>query len=384
MTPVRVVVAPDKFKGSLTATDVAARVTVGLHRVVPGAQVVQVPVADGGDGTVDAAVAAGYERVPVVACGPTGELVRTSFARRGDDVVIELASVCGSARLPDGRPEPQASSSYGVGQVLRAAVTAGARRVVLGIGGSASTDGGAGLLQALGVRVTTADGIDVARGGTALARVAAVDLSPLPAVLAGVELVVAGDVDNPLTGANGAAAVYGPQKGASPEQVTRLDATLSHWARVISRATGTDHAGDPGSGAAGGVGFAAVAALGATLRPGIEVVLELVGLPAQLPGTDLVITGEGALDAQTLAGKAPAGVTAAARLAGVRAIAVCGRATLGVEESRRAGIAAVYALTDLEPDITRCQAEAGPLLERLSEIVARSELSPAPMAQQRS
>lgn len=370
----RVVVAPDKFKGSLTATEAAVRITAGLHHVVPDAQVIQVPVADGGDGTVDAAVAAGFERVPVVACGPTGEAVRTSFARRGDEAVVEMASVCGLVRLPYGRLEPEASSSYGVGLAVRAAVSGGARRVVLGIGGSASTDGGAGFLQALDVRVTTADGGDVERGGTALARVDAVDLSGLPAAFGDVELLVAADVDNPLTGANGAAAIYGPQKGASPDQVTRLDAALTHWAQVINRATGTDHAADPGAGAAGGLGFAAVAALGATLRPGIELVLELVGLAAHLAAADLVITGEGSLDPQTLAGKAPLGVAAAARAAGVRVIAVCGRTTLGVEHLRQAGIAAAYPLTDLEPDVARCQADAGPLLERLGAVVARSEL----------
>lgn len=370
----RVVVAPDKFKGSLTAPEVAAHVTAGLHRVVPQAQVTQLPVADGGDGTVDAAVAAGFERVPITACGPTGVPVRTSFARKGDEVVIELAGVCGMARSPGARLAPETSSSYGVGEVVRAAVAAGAHRIVLGIGGSASTDGGAGFLQALGVRVTTADGSEVDRGGTALAGVAAIELSALPAGFADVELVVAGDVDNPLIGPNGAAAVYGPQKGAAPDQVARLNAALARWAEVVSRATGTDHAARPGAGAAGGVGFAAVAVLGAKLRPGIDLVLELTGLPAHVAGADLVITGEGSLDAQTLAGKAPLGVAAAARRAGVRVIAVCGRTTWGMEECEQAGIAAVYALTDIEPDLARCRAEAGPLLERVGAIVARSEL----------
>ncbi len=373
----RVVVAPDKFKGSLTAIEVAAHVSVGLRRVIADLDVIQCPMADGGDGTVDAAVAAGFTRVPVTASGPTGAPVRTSFARRGDEAVVEMASVCGLVLLPGGRFEPETSSSYGLGEVVRAAVEGGARRVVLGIGGSASTDGGTGFLQALGIRVLTAAGADVGRGGTALAEVAAVDLSTLPAAFAQVEVVVAGDVDNPLLGANGAAAVYGPQKGASADQVERLDTALTRWAQVLARATGTDLATHPGAGAAGGVGFAAMAGLGAAMRPGIELVLELVGLRDYLPTADLVVTGEGSLDRQSLSGKAPVGVADAARRAGVRTVAVCGRTSLDVGELHRAAITAAYALTDLEPDVARCLAEAGPLLERIGAVVARSQLSAA-------
>lgn len=373
----RVVVAPDKFKGSLTAIEVAAHVSFGLRRVIADLDVIQCPVADGGDGTVDAAVATGFTRVPVTASGPTGTPVRSSYARRGDEAVIEMASVCGLVLLPGGHFEPEASSSYGLGEVVRTAVEAGARRVVLGIGGSASTDGGAGFLQALGIRVLTTVGADVGRGGAALAEVAAVDLATLPAAFAEVEVVVAGDVDNPLLGTNGAAAVYGPQKGASAAQVKRLDAALTTWAQVLARATGTDLAMHPGAGAAGGVGFAAMAGLGAAMRPGIELVLELVGLRDYLPGADLVITGEGSLDRQSLAGKAPVGVADAARRAGVRTVAVCGRTSLDVGELHRAAIAAAYALTDLEPDVARCMAQAGSLLERIGALVARSQLSTA-------
>ena len=374
----RVVVAPDKFKGSLTALDVAAHIAVGLRSVVAGLEVIQCPVADGGDGTVDAAVAAGHTRVPVTASGPTGERVRTSLARKGDEAVIELASVCGLGLLPGGRFAPETSSSYGLGEVVRAAVADGVRRIMLGIGGSASTDGGAGFLQALGIRVLDAAGNDVARGGAALMDAASVDFSALPTEFGSVELVVASDVDNPLVGPDGAAAIFGPQKGASGEQIARLDAALTNWARVLGHATGTDLVTRPGAGAAGGVGFAAMAGLGASRRPGIDVVLDLVGLHEHLFGADLVITGEGSLDRQSLAGKAPIGVAAAARRAGVRVVAVCGRNSLDVGELRRAGIAAAYALTDLESDVARCLSEAGPLLERIGAIVARGELSAAP------
>jgi glycerate 2-kinase len=366
----RVVVAPDKFKGSLTAAQVAARVAAGLARAAPGAEVVEVPVADGGDGTLEAAVEAGYRRVPVQAEGPTGEPVETAYAERDGVAVVELADVSGLGRLPGGRLAARAASSYGTGQVIRAALDAGCRRVVLGIGGSAGTDGGAGLVQALGGRLDGADGGEVGRGGAALAAVRSLDLAGLHPALATAEVVVASDVDNPLLGPGGAAAVYGPQKGASPADVAELDAALARWADAVRRATGRDEAATPGAGAAGGVGFAALAVLGATLRPGIDLVLDLVGFRAVLPGARLVITGEGSLDRQTLHGKAPAGVAAAARAAGIPVVAVAGRSLLPPSELEPAGILAAYALTDIEPDPERCMAEAGPLLERLAERVA--------------
>jgi glycerate kinase len=366
----RVVVAPDKFKGSLTAAQVAARVAAGLARAAPGAEVVEVPVADGGDGTLEAAVEAGYRRVPVQAEGPTGEPVETAYAERDGVAVVELADVSGLGRLPGGRLAARAASSYGTGQVIRAALDAGCRRVVLGIGGSAGTDGGAGMVQALGGRLAGEHGGEVGRGGAALAAVRSLDLAGLHPALATAEVVVASDVDNPLLGPGGAAAVYGPQKGASPADVAELDAALARWADAVRRATGRDEAATPGAGAAGGVGFAALAVLGATLRPGIDLVLDLVGFGTVLPGARLVITGEGSLDRQTLHGKAPAGVAAAARAAGIPVVAVAGRSLLPPSELEPAGILAAYALTDIEPDPERCMAEAGPLLERLAERVA--------------
>jgi glycerate 2-kinase len=367
---VRVVVAPDKFKGSLTAAQVAARVAAGLARAAPGVEVAQVPVADGGDGTVDAALSAGYRRVPVRAEGPTGEPVDTAYAERDGVAVVELANVSGLGRLPGGRPAPLTASSYGTGQVMRAALDASCRRIVLGIGGSASTDGGAGMVQALGGRLRDARGAEIGRGGAALAAVESLDLTGLHPALRQTEVVVASDVDNPLLGPRGAAAVYGPQKGVSPPDVAQLDAALARWAEAVHRATGVDAAGTPGAGAAGGVGFAALAVLDATLQPGIDLILDLVGFPAVLPGAGLVITGEGSLDAQTLHGKAPAGVARAARSAGIPVIAVAGRSLLSAANLEPAGILAAYALTDIEPDPDRCMTEAGPLLERLATRIA--------------
>jgi glycerate kinase len=226
------------------------------------------------------------------------------------------------------------------------------------------------MVQALGGRVRDARGGEVGRGGAALAAVRSLDLTGLHPALSSTEVVVASDVDNPLLGPRGAAAVYGPQKGASPADVAELDVALARWADAVQRATGLDLAGIPGAGAAGGVGFAAVAVLGATVQPGIELILDLVGFAAALPGAGLVITGEGSLDEQTLHGKAPAGVAAAARSAGIPVVAVAGRSLLTPADLEPAGIQAAYALTDLEPDRERCMTDAGPLLERLAANVA--------------
>ncbi|MFG2088473.1 MULTISPECIES: glycerate kinase [unclassified Spirillospora] len=365
-----VVVAPDKFKGSLSARRVAGHVAAGLRRAAPGLDVVELPVADGGDGTVDAALSAGFRSVPVTAEGPTGEPVTTAFALRGGVAVVEMAGVSGLSLLPGGRLDPLGAGSHGTGQVVRAALDAGAHTVVLGLGGSASTDGGAGLAQALGAGVRRGDGRDVERGGAGLLDVAEVDLRGLHPRIAETEFIVACDVDNPLLGPRGAAAVYGPQKGAGPGDVAVLDRALARWAAQVARATGTDHSATPGAGAAGGAGFAALALLNATPRPGIDIVLELVGYAERLPGARLVITGEGSLDEQTLSGKAPAGVAAAAARAGVPVAAVAGRATLTAPDLATAGISRVYTLTDLEPDVRRSMAEAGPLLERLAARLA--------------
>lgn len=247
----RVLIAPDKFKGSMTAAQVGAAVAAGIRQVLPDASVTVVPVADGGDGTVAAALAAGFTAIPVVATGPTGEPVDTTYARRDDLAVVELADVSGLLRLPDGKLAPMSATSRGTGEVIAAAVAAGCRRVVLGIGGSAGTDGGAGLLQALGARLLDAEGTEIGGGGAALAQVATMDLTALRERMADVEITVACDVDNPLTGPHGAAAVYGPQKGADDRQVTALDAALTHWADIVAATTGADRRDVPGAGAAG-------------------------------------------------------------------------------------------------------------------------------------
>jgi len=372
----RVLIAADKFKGSLTAVQVAERVTAGLRRVQPGLAVESLPVADGGDGTVDAAVAAGFERREVPVAGPLGQEITAAFAVRGDTAVVEMAEASGLQRLPAGVFAPLTASTYGSGELLSAALDAGARTIVFGVGGSATTDGGAGMLTALGARFLDVDGEPVAPGGGGLADLASADLSGLDPRLADVEFVLASDVDNPLTGPKGAPAVYGPQKGAAPDDVEALDAALAHYAKVLEETVGlraAEYAASPGAGAAGGIGYGALL-VGARFRPGIEVMLDVLGFASALERADLVITGEGSLDEQTLHGKAPAGVAAAARAAGKEVVAVCGRLALPPQALGQAGIRRAYPLTEAEPDIQRCIAEAGPILEDVAEQIGRDFL----------
>jgi glycerate kinase len=371
---VRVVCAPDKFKGCLTAVQVAEALARGLTAEQPHLQVRLAPVADGGDGTVAAALSAGFTRRTVTVAGPTGRLVEAPYAIDGRRAVVELAAAVGLDRLPEGRLDPLGASTYGLGQVIDDAIGHGATQVVLGVGGSASTDGGAGMAQALGARLVDAAGREVGRGGRSLGAVAAVDLDGLRSRLGSVELTVASDVDNPLLGPNGAAAVFGPQKGATPAEVEELEQALRRWSQVVADAVGTDRSVTPGAGAAGGTGFAAVALLGATIRPGIELVLELLGFTETVRGADLVVTGEGSLDGQSLAGKAPIGVTRLAAGQGIPVVAVAGRSLLTADQLRAAGLAAAYPLSDLEPDPARSIANAGPLLTAVGRRIAREWL----------
>src|SRR5258706_640333 len=333
----RVVVAPDKFKGSATAQEVPAALAAGLRDARPDLDIAEVPVADGGDGTVAAALAAGFAAVGMTAEGPTGEPVETTFGLRDGTAVIELAAVAGLRRLPESGPAPLRASTYGVGQVIVAALDAGARTIVLGIGGSATTDGGAGRAQALGVRLTDERGDNLARGGAALGGLAAIDRGGQDPRIDATRLLVASDVNNPLLGPSGAAAVFGLQKGASPADVAVLDRALARWAALTRSVTGLDVANTPGAGAAGGTGFAALAYLGAQLVPGAELMLDLIGFDEALAGAGLVLTGEGSLDRQTLGGKAPVGVSRAAGRRGVAVPLVAGAAGGSAPAPREGG-----------------------------------------------
>jgi glycerate kinase len=328
-------------------------------------------MADGGDGTVAAAVSAGYKERTVEVSGPTGLAVAASFAfdPGTGNAVVEMAQASGLGLLPSGVLNPLATTSFGTGELVRAALDAGAHRIILGVGGSACTDGGAGFLQALGALLRTKDGAHLGPGGGMLHRLAMVDLTTLDPRLEDCELILASDVDNPLLGPDGASHVYGPQKGATQEEMIMLEDGLAHFARMLCHAADAPlvRTGEPGAGAAGGVGFAAMTALGATMQPGVQVMLQIMGfheILTSLSSGDLVITGEGSLDAQTLRGKVVAGVSAAANVKGVPVVAVCGQQSLTEQEQSSLGIRKIHALTDFSPDMRACFAQAAVLLEK--------------------
>ncbi|WP_152364592.1 glycerate kinase [Microlunatus speluncae] len=385
----RIVIAPDKFKGSLTAVEVARALADGLATMP--IEVDQVPVADGGEGTVEAALSAapdgsGFRAETVAVTGPLGDPVRATYAIGPSDTgkpiaVIELATASGLGVLPRdsagrNRLDPLAATSAGTGELVRAALDAGCAEIVIGVGGSANTDGGAGLLTALGARLLDSDDRPVPPGGGGLARLARVDLAGLDPRIAATRIVLAADVSNPLLGPDGAAAVFGPQKGAGAADVALLDRALAGYARLVAealRSADPDRlAESPGAGAAGGVGFAVLSVLGGGMRPGIDLVCELVGLDRRLAGADAVITGEGSLDDQSLAGKSPVGVARRARAAGVPTVyAVCGRNQLSAAQALSAGFDEAYALSDAEPDLDRSIRHAADLLRPIGATIGR-------------
>lgn len=369
-----VVLAPDKFKGSLTASQVVEAMSLGLRTADPRIEAVACPIADGGEGTLTAVLSAGYEPVPVDATGPDGRTVTTSYARKGDTAVVEMADACGLGRLPDGIRLPMSASSRGLGDVIAAAIRDGCRKIIVGIGGSASTDGGAGMLRALGAEFLDDQGVELAEGGAALAQLHTLRLDRLlPGVLE-VEIVIASDVDNPMCGPNGAAWIYGPQKGATPRQADELDHALSHWADVVAEVSSADHRDEPGAGAAGGVGFAGLAMLGARREAGSDVLFSVMGLEEKLKGAVAVITGEGSLDGQSLRGKAPIGVAALAGRLGVPAYAIAGVSALSQPAMSAAGFRAVYELAAREPDPRLCISNAFELVSEATFDLARAHL----------
>jgi glycerate kinase len=336
---VRVLVAPDKFKGTMTAAEAAEAIATGWRRADPDAEIDQVPLADGGEGTLDALVAAmGGERRRLKVSGPLGDSVDAEYALvqapEGPLGVVEMARASGLQLLSEARRDPKRTTTYGTGELILAACRQGARRGLVCIGGSATNDGGAGMAQALGVRLVDAAGRELRPGAEALLELAGIDMRGLDPAVKRSEFVVATDVDNPLVGPHGASAVYGPQKGASPEDVALLDRALRHFAAVVHRDLGLDIRETPGAGAAGGLGGGLMAFLGAKLRPGVEVVMEAVHLRERLRGATVAVTGEGAFDEQSLHGKAPAGVLRAAGDLGVPAIVLCGRAEVAADDAQ--------------------------------------------------
>ena len=330
--PLRVLVAPDSYKGTFSSVDVATALAEGWRRARPADWVTLCPMADGGEGTLDAVAASGgWDAMPALARDPLMRPLDGRFLRDGDRAVVELATASGLSLVEPGDRDALAATTFGTGQILAAAVGLGCRHVVIGLGGSATTDGGTGLLTALGVRFLDAEGRDLPPGGGPLSQLASVDPSDIAEVLAEVSVVVASDVTNPLLGELGAAATYGPQKGANAEQVRLLDRNLAHYADVVEAAVGRSLRDEPGSGAAGGTtfGLLAIADRFASLevRPGVDVVMELTGLRERIVDCDLVLTGEGRVDAQTAYGKTARGVVSLARAAGRRSIVFGGGVT---------------------------------------------------------
>lgn len=374
MTPGRrtVLIALDKLKGSLSAAQAGAALARGLREATPAIDAIVMPLADGGDGTVEAACAAGFEARTVTVAGPTGEPVEARFAVRGADAVLELAEASGLRLLPGGRLDHGRAHTAGLGQLILAARDAGATRLVIGLGGSASTDGGAGMLQALGARLLDREGKGIPFGHDGLVALSRIDLAPARDAVAGLELLAACDVTSPLLGPSGAAAVFGPQKGLAGDEIDAADDRLARFADLAEDAMPPAAAPSvlrprdiPGAGAAGGTGFA-LALLGARFVSGADAVLDLLRFDELLARADLVITGEGRLDAQTLTGKGPAEVARRARAAGVPVIAVAGSIELTPAQLRDLSVGRAYDL------ISRAAGEPGSQ-ERVQDAMARAE-----------
>ncbi|WP_213940511.1 glycerate kinase [Pseudomonas sp. dw_612] len=370
----KIVIAPDSFKDSLSAQGVADAIASGLAEVWPQAQLVKCPMADGGEGTVEsilAACAGELRRTPVR--GPLGATVEAAWGwlPHNHTAIIEMAEASGLQLVPPGQRDACISSTFGTGELIRAALDAGAQRVILAIGGSATNDGGAGAMQALGVKLFDAQGQVLAPGGLALAQLANIDLSEIDSRLNAVRFDIAADVNNPLCGPHGASAIFGPQKGASRQHVQQLDQALGHFADLCAQALNKDVRDEPGSGAAGGLGFAAKAFLCAQFQAGVEVVAELVGLAEAVKDADLVITGEGRFDAQTLRGKTPFGVARIARQQGVPVIVIAGTLGEGYQELYGHGIDAAFALASGPMTLEQACAEAPRLLRERASDIAR-------------
>lgn len=369
----KILLVPDSFKGTLSSRQVCQVMAGQLRRFFPQAQVKSIPVADGGEGSVEAFLAAaGGERRTRTVTGPFGEPVEAFYGVLGDGrtAVIEMAA-CAGLPLAEGRLNPERATTYGVGELLLAAKEAGCTKAILGLGGSCTNDGGVGAAAALGAKFTRADGAAFVPTGGTLGEIAALDVSPVAQALQGMELTAMCDIDNPLYGEAGAAAVFAPQKGADAAMVARLDAGLRHLGQVSARCLGRDFSHLPGAGAAGGLGFGMAAFCGAQLRMGIDAVLDAVGFDSLLPGTDVVFTGEGKIDSQSARGKVVSGVAARCRKAGVPVVAVVGQIGQGFEEMYQQGLTAVFSINRAAQPFAESRFHAGENLALTMENIAR-------------
>jgi len=369
----KIVIAPDSFKESLSAPLVAQAIARGLRRVAPDANIVCVPMADGGEGTVEAILAAsGGERKCHEVHDALGRPIQASWGwLAGNVAVIEMACAAGLEHIATEDRDPLRASSFGVGQLIGHALNLGATQIVLGLGGSATNDAGAGMLQALGLKLIDAQNKELAPGGAALARLARIDSRCLDPRLKDVQIIIASDVNNPLCGPRGASAVFGPQKGATSEQVKTLDEALGHFANLCAQTLGYDRREAPGSGAAGGLGFAAHMWMQSSFRPGVEVVAELGGLAHAVRDAQLVITGEGRMDAQTLHGKTPMGVANIAKAAGVPVVAIAGSLGPGYQALYDAGVVSAFSLVSGPTSLAQACTDAASLLEDRAQDILR-------------
>lgn len=358
----KIVIAPDSYKESLSAFEVASAIEAGFREIYPDAEYIKLPVADGGEGTVEAMVAATQGRVVEVAVtGPLGESVQGFYGISGDEccAFIEMAAASGLELLPPAARNPLKTTSWGTGELIRHALDLGVTRMIIGIGGSATNDGGAGMAQALGAQLLTADGQPIAPGGAGLSTLATIDISGLDPRLAQCRIDVACDVTNPLVGDEGASAVFGPQKGATPEMVVQLDRALAHYAGQIAQDLDLDVLTLEGGGAAGGMGAALYAFCGAHLRPGIDIVTDALHLDALVADADLVITGEGRIDSQTIHGKVPVGVARVAKRYQIPVIGIAGSLTADVGVVHQHGLDAVFSVLHRICSLDEALAEAG-------------------------
>lgn len=341
----KIVIAPDSFKECLTAAQVAQSIENGMRQIFPDAEYVQVPVADGGEGTLQSLVDATQGRfIEVTVTGPLGEPVTACFGLlgKGDTAMIEMAQASGIELVRPETRNPLIATTFGTGELIKAALDLGVRHFIVGIGGSATNDGGAGMLQALGIKLLDDKNQELEHGGAALAKLSHIDLATMDERLKQCTFIAASDVNNPLTGVNGASATFGPQKGATPEMVALLDNALRHYAAIVKRDLGKEVDAVAGAGAAGGMGAALLGFLNAKLKPGIEIVMEAVELAEKVKGADLVITGEGRIDGQTAQGKTPVGVARIAKMESIPVIALAGSVGLGVEAVYEKGIDALF------------------------------------------
>ncbi|KJY94247.1 glycerate kinase [Vibrio neptunius] len=372
----KIVIAPDSFKESLTAVEVAQSIQMGLERVWPDAEFLKVPVADGGEGTVQSLIdATSGQKVFTETTGPLGETVQACYGVLGDGktAVIEIAEASGLHLVPAEKRDPKITSSFGTGELIKHALSQGVSRLIVGLGGSATNDAGAGMLAALGVTFIDKTGEEfVPVGGANLANLARVDTSKLDPRLHQCEVVVACDVDNPLCGALGASAVFGPQKGATEQDVTLLDQSLEIFGQVTKKNVGVDVLTAAGAGAAGGMGAALLGYANAVLKPGIEIVLDTVNLESKLIGANLVITGEGKIDDQTVHGKTPVGVAKLAKQFNLPVIAIAGCTGSHFQAVYEHGIDAVYACLPRPMSLQEAFHEAASNLANVAENVART------------